>query len=207
MAFATLPITEVDSHRKTVTTNGLEYSYLEYGASDNPPVILLHGIWSTGAVWHDIAMALSETHHVRSVDFRGRSQTEWSPEGDYSTEAYVSDVLGLYEALCLEKASVIGHSMGGGVATALAAAHPDLVESLVVIDSGPVMRAGSASSNASWRRYLRIPRVWPQRVPGRPMPYRTFRATRSNGVWMHALLSGTDGWPGAKIHESEHPGI
>ena len=144
MAFAALPITEVDSHRKTVTTNGLKYSYLEYGSPDNPPVILLHGIWSTGAVWHDISVALAETHHVRSVDFRGRSQTEWSPEGDYSTEAYVSDVLGLYKALYLEKASVIGHSMGGGVATALAAEHPGLVESLVVIDSGPVMRAGSA---------------------------------------------------------------
>ena len=144
MAFAALPITAVDSHRKTVTTNGLEYSYLEYGYTDNPPVILLHGIWSTGAVWHDIAMALSKTHHVRSVDFRGRSQTEWSLEGDYSTEAYVADVLGLYEAWGLETATVIGHSMGGGVATALAAEHPERVESLVVIDAGPVMRAGSA---------------------------------------------------------------
>ncbi|MFP6593850.1 MAG: alpha/beta hydrolase, partial [Dehalococcoidia bacterium] len=144
MAFAALPITEVDSHRKTVTTNGLEYSFLEYGSTENPPVILLHGVWSTGAVWHDIAVALEETHHVRSVDFRGRSQAEWSPEGDYSTEAYVADVLGLYEAWGLEKATVIGHSMGGGVATALAAEHPERVGSLVVIDAGPVMRAGSA---------------------------------------------------------------
>ncbi len=144
MAFAALSITEVDSHRKTVTTNGLEYSYLEYGSTDNPPVILLHGVWSTGAVWHDIAVALAETHHVRSVDFRGRSQTEWSPEGDYSTEAYVADLLGLYEAWSLEKTTVIGHSMGGGVATALAAKHPERVESLVVIDAGPVMRAGSS---------------------------------------------------------------
>jgi len=144
MAFAALSITEVDSHRKTVTTNGLEYSYLEYGSTDNPPVILLHGVWSTGAVWHDIAVALAETHHVRSVDFRGRSQTEWSPEGDYSTEAYVADLLGLYEAWSLEKTTVIGHSMGGGVATALAAKHPERAESLVVIDAGPVMRAGSS---------------------------------------------------------------
>ena len=144
MAFAALSITEVDSHRKTVTTNGLEYSYLEYGSTDNPPVILLHGVWSTGAVWHDIAVALAETHHVRSVDFRGRSQTEWSPEGDYSTEAYVADLLGLYEAWSLEKTTVIGHSMGGGVATALAAKHPERVESLVDIDAGPVMRAGSS---------------------------------------------------------------
>ena len=144
MAFAALSITEVDSHRKTVTTNGLEYSYLEYGSTDNPPVILLHGVWSTGAVWHDIAVALAETHHVRSVDFRGRSQTEWSPEGDYSTEAYVADLLGLYEAWSFEKTTVIGHSMGGGVATALAAKHPERVESLVDIDAGPVMRAGSS---------------------------------------------------------------
>jgi pimeloyl-ACP methyl ester carboxylesterase len=138
------PITEVDSHRHTVTTNGLEYSYLEYGSPDNTPVILLHGVWSTGAVWHDIAEALKDTHHVRSVDFRGRSQSDWAPDGDYSTEAYVSDVLGLYEAWNLEKATVIGHSMGGGVATALASEHPERVDSLVVIDAGPVMRAGSA---------------------------------------------------------------
>ena len=143
MAFAALPITEVDSHRKAVTTNGLRYSYLEYGSHDNPPVMLLHGIWSTGAVWHDIAVQLAETHHVVSVDFRGRSHTQWSPQGDYSTKSYVSDVLGLYKALYLEKASIIGHSMGGGVATALAFAHPGMVEALVVIDSGPVMRAGS----------------------------------------------------------------
>lgn len=144
MGFLATPVSEVDNHRNTVTTNNLSYSYLEYGSSDHAPVILLHGVWSTGAVWHDIAMALSETHFVRSVDFRGRSQTEWSPEGDYSTEAYVADVLGLYEAWGLESATVIGHSMGGGVATALAAQHPEKVDSLVVIDAGPVMRAGSA---------------------------------------------------------------
>ncbi|MBT3942115.1 MAG: alpha/beta hydrolase [Chloroflexi bacterium] len=144
MAFAAVPVSEVDSHRTTVTTNGLKYSVLEYGSPDNPPAILLHGVWSTGAVWHDISVALSETHHVRSVDFRGRSQTEWSSEGDYSTEAYVADVLGLYEAWGLDSATVIGHSMGGGVATALAAGHPEMIDSLVIIDSGPVMRAGSA---------------------------------------------------------------
>jgi pimeloyl-ACP methyl ester carboxylesterase len=144
MGFQALPITEVDSHRQAATTNGLSYSYLEYGNPDNPPVILLHGVWSTGAVWHDISVALSETHHVRSVDFRGRSQTEWSPDGDYSTEAYIADVLGLYKQWGLKSANVIGHSMGGGVATALASEHPGLVDSLVVIDAGPVMRAGSA---------------------------------------------------------------
>ncbi len=144
MGFLALPITEVDSHRHTATTNGLGYSYLEYGSADNPPVILLHGIWSTGAVWHDIALSLSRTNHVRSVDFRGRSHTDWSPKGDYSTEAYIADVLGLYEAWGLEKATLIGHSMGGGVATALAAENPERVDSLVVIDAGPVMRAGSA---------------------------------------------------------------
>jgi pimeloyl-ACP methyl ester carboxylesterase len=53
-------------------------------------------------------------------------------------------LLGLYEAWSLEKTTVIGHSMGGGVATALAAKHPERVESLVVIDAGPVMRAGSS---------------------------------------------------------------
>lgn len=144
MAFATLPVSEVDSHRHSVTTNGLEYSYLEYGTPGDPPVILLHGVWSTGAVWHDVAMALADTHYVRSIDFRGRSRSDWAPDGDYSTKAYVADVIGLYEAWGLDKATLIGHSMGGGVATALAAAHPELVDALVVIDAGPVMRAGSA---------------------------------------------------------------
>ena len=144
MAFATLPVSEVDSHRHSVTTNGLEYSYLEYGTPGDPPVILLHGIWSTGAVWHDVAIALADTHHVRAIDFRGRSQSDWAHDGDYSTKAYVADVIGLYEAWGLEKATLIGHSMGGGVAMALAAAHPERVDALVVIDAGPVMRAGSA---------------------------------------------------------------
>ena len=144
MGFGILPVTEVDSQRQTVTTNGLEYSYLEYGSSGDPPVILLHGIWSTGAVWHDVANALADTHHVRAIDFRGRSHSDWAPDGDYSTESYVADVLGLYEAWGLEKATLIGHSMGGGVAAALAASHPERVDALVVIDAGPVMRAGSA---------------------------------------------------------------
>mgnify|MGYP001156852717 CR=1 FL=1 len=144
MAFAATPVTEVDSHRQTVSTNGLQYSYLQYGAPDAPPVVLLHGVWSTGAVWHDISMALAEMHQVRVVDFRGRSQTDWSPNGDYSTEACVADVLGLYEAWGLQSATLVGHSMGGGIATALAAEHPERVDSLVVIDAGPVMRSGSA---------------------------------------------------------------
>ncbi|MDA1258799.1 MAG: hypothetical protein O3C10_13320, partial [Chloroflexi bacterium] len=65
MAFATLPVSEVDSLRRSVETNGLTYSYLEYGSPDNPPVILLHRVWSTGAVWHDISTALAESYHVR----------------------------------------------------------------------------------------------------------------------------------------------
>ncbi len=128
--------------RRTVQANGIDYSYMEYGDPGAPPVILMHGIWSTGAVWHDVATTLAPEFRVLTIDWRGRSHTGWAPDGDYSTDAYVADLRGLYDAWGLERATLVGHSMGGNNAIYFTGAHAEMVQSLVVVDMGPEMGRG-----------------------------------------------------------------
>ena len=98
---------------------------------DQRPIIyLLPGLLCDQDVWQHQSAALSQHAEVRIPDFKGLDSLE-----------KMADLV-LDEAP--EQFSVIGHSMGGGVATALAAGHPEMIDSLVIIDSGPVMRAGSA---------------------------------------------------------------
>jgi pimeloyl-ACP methyl ester carboxylesterase len=106
-------------------------------------VLLLHG-GSAHAHWFDaVAPGLADRFHAVSLDQRGHGESQWpGPEADgaaYATERFVSDLLGVLDALGWERAAVVGHSMGGHNAMALAAWHPERLWALTVIDSRPAI--------------------------------------------------------------------
>ena len=81
---------------------------------------------------------LTPPYRLLAPDFRGHGESEWSDEG-YGTPRYVADFAAWVEAQALERFLLVGHSAGGRVAVAYAAAHPERVERLVIVDIGPDM--------------------------------------------------------------------
>jgi pimeloyl-ACP methyl ester carboxylesterase len=101
------------------------------------PVILLHGLAGHAAEWSQTARWLSEHHHVVAFDARGHGGSERVPP-DVSRSAHIADAAYVIEQMGLEPCAVIGQSIGGVTALLLAAAHPALVQSLIVAEAAPV---------------------------------------------------------------------
>ena len=110
------------------------------------PVLLLHGLFGARGNWRSVARALAPSRRVVSVDLRNHGASPWADSMGYFEMA--DDVLRLIDRLGLERPSVLGHSMGGKVAMALALGYPGLLASLVVVDIAPVAYGDRFSSIA-----------------------------------------------------------
>jgi len=133
--------TQVQPKSRNVTANGINLHYLDWGTEGLPPLVMLHGLRGHANVWADVAESLCGDYHVYSVDQRGRGDTDHAPGGDYSTEAFVADLLGFADAMGLDKFILFGHSMGGRNSMAFAGANPERLERLCVVDIGPRVEA------------------------------------------------------------------
>ena len=101
-----------------------------------PDSLLMHGIGNYGRYWDLFADATRERLHLVAPDARGHGDSP-KPSHGYAPEDFVADAVRVIDAKGLERAVVVGHSMGGFHATALALAHPDRVRALVLVDVGP----------------------------------------------------------------------
>src|ERR687884_1639917 len=106
-------------------------------AGSGPVIVLVHGITSTSATWERVMPALAKRFTVIAPDLLGHGGSA-KPRGDYSLGAYASGVRDLLITLGHERATFVGHSLGGGVAMQLAYQFPERCERLVLIDSGGV---------------------------------------------------------------------
>ncbi len=120
-----------------------------HSSGDGPLLVLLHGIASTADTWAPVATGLAASHTVLAPDLLGHGASA-KPRGDYSLGAYASGVRDLITALGHERATVVGHSLGGGIAMQFAYQFPERVERLVLISSGglgrevhPILRAST----------------------------------------------------------------
>ena len=118
-------------------------------AGSGPVVVLVHGITSTSATWANVLPYLAERFTVIAPDLLGHGESA-KPRGDYSLGAYASGIRDLLMALGHERATFVGHSLGGGVAMQLAYQFPEHCERLVLVSSGglgrditPILRAAS----------------------------------------------------------------
>ena len=118
-------------------------------AGSGPVVVLVHGITSTSATWANLLPYLAEHFTVIAPDLLGHGESA-KPRGDYSLGAYASGIRDLLMALGHERATFVGHSLGGGVAMQLAYQFPEHCERLVLVSSGglgreitPLLRAAS----------------------------------------------------------------
>jgi pimeloyl-ACP methyl ester carboxylesterase len=108
-------------------------------AGEGPVLVLIHGITGSSAQWEQVMPLLAEEFTVVAPDLLGHGESA-KPRGDYSMGAYAVSVRDLMIALGHRRASVVGHSLGGGVAMQFAYEYPVFCERLVLVSSGGLGR-------------------------------------------------------------------
>ena len=133
--------------------DGVRIHYQEKGVGT--PLVLLHGFTSSTYSWKDIFEPLSRTFRVIAVDLKGFGFSG-KPDGDYTRRAQAQLVAHLLDHLKIERAWLVGSSMGGEIALNVALANPQHLAGLILIDSAGVeVKGGSSLAPA----YVRIPFV------------------------------------------------
>ena len=108
-------------------------------AGSGPVIVLVHGITSTSATWERVMPYLAQRFTVIAPDLLGHGESA-KPRGDYSLGAYASGVRDVLVALGHDRATFVGHSLGGGIAMQLAYQFPERCERLVLVSSGGLGR-------------------------------------------------------------------
>jgi pimeloyl-ACP methyl ester carboxylesterase len=119
-----------------LSVDGEEMQVLERGPRDGDPVVLLHCYACAMDWWDGMIPALAARNRVIAIDLLGFGGSE-KPSSGYSMEEQADRVAGVLSALHVDEATVVGHSLGGTVTTALAERSPDLVSRAVLIDQAP----------------------------------------------------------------------
>jgi len=142
-----VPIDSAKAQSCTATVHGRSVSYVEAGSGDL--LLLVHGMAGTADNWASVIEPLALGHHAIAPDFPGHGASE-PGGGDYSLGSLASGLRDLMLALGHERATIVGHSLGGGVALQFTYQFPEMVERLVLVSSGglgpdvsPILRAAA----------------------------------------------------------------
>lgn len=130
----------------TIEIPGLRLAALAWGPPDGEPLLALHG-WLDNAASFELVAPLLASHRVVALDFPGHGHSGHRPDGArYHFIDYVADTLAVMDGLGWERCSLLGHSLGGAVASVLAGAMPGRVDRLVLVEAlGPLpAREGEA---------------------------------------------------------------
>ena len=137
---------------RSVHVNGIDLHLAEAGPGSGPPVVLLHGFPESWKMWrHQVPALAGAGHRVLAPDLRGFGETSRPAEVEaYKLRTLVADVTGLLDLLGIERAAVVGHDWGAGLAWRVAMFAPGRVERLVAVSVGHPL-AGIATGLAQWR--------------------------------------------------------
>jgi esterase len=116
-----------------IDNDGVSLHVAEDGVADGPPILFLHGITSCVHTWDWAVPLFADRYRVLRLDFRGHGQSGRA-QGTYHFPSYVSDAAAVCRQVIGRPAVVVGHSLGGGTAAALAQQHPDLVAAAFMED-------------------------------------------------------------------------
>jgi pimeloyl-ACP methyl ester carboxylesterase len=122
---------------KEMTLHGHRVSYRRGG--QGPALLLLHGITNSSQTWEGVAPWLVDRFTLIAPDLLGHGESA-TPRGDYSLGAHASGARDVLTALGIERATVVGHSLGGGIAMQFAYQFPERCERLVLVSSGGLGR-------------------------------------------------------------------
>jgi non-heme chloroperoxidase len=138
---------------------GVRLRFQDWGAPTAPPVVFLHGYTDSSFSYSRLLPHLSpERHHAYALDQRGHGDSD-RPDQGYAVDDFAADVVAFLDALRIERASLVGHSLGSVIARRVAETHPHRVERLVLIGAVPT------PVNAGIQDFLEVVRSLPEPVP------------------------------------------
>ena len=132
----------------TIQANQITLYYEEHGSGD--PVLLIGGLGSDLTLFTHLIGPLAGHHRVIAFDNRGAGRSD-KPDAPYSIALMAADAFGLLDALAVERADLVGISMGGKIALELALAHPARVRRMVLISSSAAARSGPITMSVPMR--------------------------------------------------------
>ena len=141
------------------TSQRLRLHYVDWGNASAPPLLLIHGGRDHCRSWDWVAQELRTKWRVIAPDLRGHGDSAWSPDGDYSMQAFLYDTAQLIHQLKLAPLTIVAHSLGGNIALRYAGIYPEHVRRLVAIEGlGPSPRMlaerMAAPVQHRWRKWI-----------------------------------------------------
>ncbi|MHC4205661.1 MAG: alpha/beta fold hydrolase [Planctomycetota bacterium] len=127
------PVPYANWESNSVKSNGIRIHYWRTGGVGKPVMIMAHGVTDYGLSWASLAAKFEADYDVIMYDARGHGFSE-KPEGPYSLDAHVEDLVGLIKALEIDKPILIGHSMGSGTIALAGVTYPDLPSAIIMED-------------------------------------------------------------------------
>ena len=134
-------------------------------AGSGPTVVLIHGMVNSSRHWEDVALRLAGSHRVVAPDLIGHGDSA-TPRGDYSLGAHAATIRDLLATIGVDRATIVGHSLGGGVAMQFFYQFPQRTERLVLVSSGglgqevsPLLRGAALPGAAIGLRLAANPRL------------------------------------------------
>jgi 3-oxoadipate enol-lactonase len=144
---------------RTVVVGRTEFSVREAGPEHGPPIVLLHGwVYDAHATWHRVLPLLAERHRVVAIDLRNHGKSD-RVRGRFEITDLADEADAVMSALGLGAVTLVGYSMGGMAAQALAVRHPGRIDRLVL--------AATAAHPVPWPRWLTVPVFFAGRVLAR----------------------------------------
>jgi pimeloyl-ACP methyl ester carboxylesterase len=169
----------------------LRLHFVDWGNEDKPPLVLVHGGRDHARNWDWVARELRVDWHVIAPDLRGHGDSAWAIGGHYTIQEHVLDLAQLLITLDLFPVTLIGHSLGGSIATHYASIYPENVSKLVSIEGlgpPPAMIKGRLSK-PPWERtdeWIRQVRDFSAR---RPRHYPSIDAAAERMIQENSFLS------------------
>ncbi len=159
------PVRDVQSTLHFRTIHGYRRAFRVAG--EGPAILLIHGIGDNSVTWEEVQTKLAQRFTVIAPDLLGHGKSD-KPRADYSVAAYANGMRDLLAVLDIERVTVIGHSLGGGVTMQFAYQYPQLVERIVLVGTGGVtkdvnfaLRLASLPMGSEALALLRLPGALP----------------------------------------------
>ena len=134
-------------------------------AGSGPPIVLIHGMVNSSRHWEEVALRLSDRYRVIAPDLIGHGDSA-AVRGDYSLGAHAASIRDLLATIGVDRATIVGHSLGGGVAMQFFYQFPQRTERLVLVSSGglgrevsPLLRGAALPGAAALLWVAAHPRV------------------------------------------------